>query len=230
MNINHRQAEISEELKKEKRMSVSALARKFHVSEMTIRRDLKILEEKGCIKRYNGGAIFCSDEICLPIGYRKMLHAKQKAELAKRTKKFLGDSMNIFLDSSSTCSYIIPILSEYENIHIVTNSVQSTLAATEYNISCTLVGGNFYARDMCTVGSICDAFLQNINVDIAFFSSLGLSDDGLITDCDEFQNSVRKTVMKNCQTNIFLFDSHKLHKKYLYTLCCKDDVTELIIL
>lgn len=229
MNLNQRQHDISEELKKRKRMSVSELSQKFHVSEMTIRRDLKLLEEKGYIKRYTGGAMFCSNEI-LPIGYRKMLHSKQKVELAKRTKVFLHNSMNVFLDSSSTCSYIVPILSEYENIHIVTNSVQSTLAAAEYNISCTLVGGTFYARDMCTVGSMCDDLLQNINVDIAFFSSLGLSEDGLITDCDELQNSVRKTVMKNCRTNIFLFDSHKLNKKYLFTLCNKDDVNELIIL
>ena len=115
----------------------------------------------------------------------------------------LRDSMNVFLDSSSTCSYIIPLFSEYDNIHIITNSVQSIISASEHNITCTLAGGDFYKRDMCTVGRICENFLQTINVDIAFFSSLGLSDDGLITDCDEFQNSVRKTVMKNCDTNIF---------------------------
>lgn len=230
MILNQRQSEILNKLKIQKRMSVTEISKIFFVSEMTVRRDLKLLEEQGYIKRYNGGAMFYQDEIFLPICYRKFLHSDQKTELAKKTKKFFHNCMNVFIDSSSTCSYIIPLLSDYKNIHIITNSIQNLLVATENNIKCTLAGGDYYSCDMCTIGSECENFLERLNPDIAFFSSLGLSDDGFITDCNEAQNSVRKTIIKNCKTNIFLFDSHKLHKKYLYTLCTTEEISELIIL
>lgn len=138
--------------------------------------------------------------------------------------------MNVFIDSSSTCLYLIPLLSEYKEIHVITNSVMSLLAAAERNLPCTLVGGDYFKRDMCTVGSIAEEFLRPLNVDAAFFSSKGLSDDGLITDSDERQNAVRRIVMANSPVNVLLLDSHKCRKKYLYTLCRTEDVTEMILL
>lgn len=83
---------------------------------------------------------------------------------------------------------------------------------------------------MCTVGSLSERFLRGIHPDIAFFSSAGLSDDGLITDDNEQQTAARKVVMENCRRNIFLFESHKLHKTYLYTVCRAEELADLIIL
>lgn len=231
MRLNERQTKIVEVLKERKRMSVVQLAKQFFVSEMTIRRDLKLLEEESYIVRYNGGAMIKNgDGDIMPIKYRRLLHIKQKTNLAKMAEKYLKDSINVFIDSSSTCMYIIPLIAEHKDIHIFTNSVQTVIAAAERGIKCTLIGGNYYKYDMCTVGSIAEEFLRGINADIAFFSSAGLSDDGFITDHDELQTAIRKIVMSKCDTNIFLFDNHKLHKKYIYTLCHKDDVTETFIL
>ena len=49
MILNERQEQIIETLKKEKRISVKKLSEMFFVCEMTIRRDLKELEESGYI-------------------------------------------------------------------------------------------------------------------------------------------------------------------------------------
>ena len=81
---------------------------------------------------------------------------------------------------------------------------------------------------MCTVGSYTDEFLQNINVDIAFFSSCAISDDGIISDIDCAQTSVRRTVMQNSHKNLFFFSEEKLHKKCVYTLCRAEDADEII--
>ena len=228
--LNERQSQILETLRRQKRMSVSAISKRFYICEMTVRRDLKVLEDEGCIQRYRGGAIAPEEGELAPVKLRKYLHAKQKAALAEKTKPYLHDRMNVFIDSSSTCLYLIPLLSEYKQIHVITNSVLSLLAAAERNLPCTLVGGDYFKRDMCTVGSIAEEFLRPLNVDAAFFSSEGLSDDGLITDSDELQNAVRRIVMANSPVNVLLLDSHKCRKKYLYTLCRTEDVTEMILL
>ncbi len=69
-----------------------------------------------------------------------------------------------------------------------------------------------------------------MNIDISFLSSTSLSDDGIISDSYEALVSLRKAVIGSSDIVVALLDSHKLHKKSLYTLCRAEDVTELIIL
>lgn len=228
--LNERQQDIVEFIKKEKRASVKKLATQFFVSEMTIRRDLKELENQNYLKRYNGGAVYCRSDSLLPIEMRKFLNAKEKNILSKRAEKYLRDSQTVFIDSSSTCMYIIPLLTDYNDITIITNSVQNLLVAAEHHIRCSIAGGNYYERDMCTVGSETENYLRNINVDIAFLTTSGLSDDGVISDIDERQTAVRKAVMENSKKNLFLFESGKLHKKFPYTLCRTDMADDIFMI
>lgn len=230
MVLNERQEKMIEYLKSEKHASVRKLSSYFFVSEMTVRRDLKELNEAGYIKRYRGGAVYSVDDSFLPVEARKLFRTNEKDRLSKEAKKYLSDSKVIFIDSSSTCMYIIPLLSEYKEITVITNSVQNLLEASKYHIRCIFAGGDYYEHDMCTVGSRTEEFLRSINADIAFFSALGISDDGIISDSDFNQTAVRKTVMKNCKKNIFLFDSTKQHKKYAFTLCRSEEAGGIIIL
>lgn len=230
MTLNDRQSEILEFLKQNVRASVKELAEKFFVCEMTIRRDLSEMEKCGYLNRYSGGAAFVNTEGLLPIEARLKLHEKEKKMISDKVDKYLKDEMTVFIDSSSTCINVIPVLTKYKNVKIVTNSVLGVLTAAKYHIPCTVSGGEYYERDMCLVGSAAQATLEEINADAAFFSSKAYSLDGIISDDDERQTAVRKTVMKNCPRNVFLFDGSKLNKKCIYTLCRASDVTEVIII
>lgn len=229
MILNDRQNELLKLLKKHGRMSVKKLAEHFYVSEMTVRRDLKEMENCGYLQRYNGGAVYIP-ETTLPVDVRKFTHLKEKKTIIENAKKHLADSMTVFIDSSSTCLYIIPALAEYKDIKLVTNSVQNLTAAAEYHIPCIISGGIYYEADMCCVGSLAEEFLRDINVDTAFFSAAAISDDGVISDNDIYQTAVRKTVMQNSHKNIFFLDKEKCGKKCVYTLCRKEDADYVIIL
>lgn len=225
-----RQTEILKYLKNKKTASVKEIAQKFFVSEMTVRRDFKELENLGYIERYNGGASFLNDYNFMPIRLRKRLHTEVKKSLCEKAKKYIHDNMAVYIDSSSTCLYIVSLLSEYDGITVFTNSVQCLVEASKYNIKCFMAGGLYFAHDMCTVGGDTITFLQNINTDIGFFSALGISDDGIISDFDISQNDVRKAALLNCAKKIFLFETAKQHQKYPYTLCRTDEADDIIIL
>lgn len=228
MVLNDRQKDILDYLKENDRASVRRLAEVFFVSEMTIRRDLKEMELDGYVRRYNGGAVYCEDESFLPIETRRLLHAKEKSLIAHRAEKYLRNDITIYIDSSSTCLYVVPLLTGYRNVRVVTNSVQAVLLCARHRIPCVLAGGRYFENDMCTVGSTTENFLREINVDLCFFSSLGLSDDGAITDNDADQTAVRKAVMANAACVVVLIAGKKPHGKYLYTLCRAADVAEVI--
>lgn len=229
MVINNRQSEMVDFIKANKRMSVKKLAAHFFVSEMTVRRDLNELERMGYIQRYNGGAVYSGEYENLPIDSRRILHKAEKQKISEKARKYLHDFMTVYIDSSSTSLYIIPLLSEFKDITVVTNSVQCLISASKYHLKCIMAGGIYYEHDMCTVGGKTDDFLRSINTDIGFFSSKGLSDDGVISDSDEYQTSARKAIMTNCKKQIFLFDKNKQHKKYIYTLCTVADIDDTII-
>ncbi len=227
--INERQEQILQFIKESGRASVKRIAEKFFVSEMTVRRDLNFLKDSGYIERYNGGAVYLGNNALLPLMYRSELHKAEKERLAKYIKKYLKDAITVFIDSSSTCSYVVPLLAEYKGVKIVTNSVYSLLKAGEYHIPCVLAGGEYNEQDMCLVGSAVCEFLKNINIDIGFFSSSGIMGD-LITDGDEPQTAVRKAALTSTEVKIFMFSRDKQNKKQLYTLCRTADADKIIIL
>lgn len=227
MKLDGRRKDIFDILYESGRASVKELSDKLYVCEMTIRRDLREMEKEGIIKRYRGGAVLLSDSI-LPISQRMFLEESEKKALAAKAAKYLKNDINVYIDSSSTCQYIITHIKEYENIKIVTNSVKAVLMASKWHIPCFLLGGEYYEHSMCLVDSYCVAMAEKINVDIAFFTTLGISDDGIISDCDTAETAVRLAIMKNSQKNIFLFEKSKIGKKFLFTLCNSDFADDII--
>lgn len=65
--LNERQIAMFAYLKHSRHTTAKKLALYFFVSEMTIRRDLKELELRECLKRYNGGAVYGEEYNKLPI-------------------------------------------------------------------------------------------------------------------------------------------------------------------
>lgn len=228
--INTRQEQMAELVRSENRMSVKRLAAHFFVSEMTVRRDLKILEENGYLKRYNGGAVFNKEFDHLPIESRKLLNNAEKRRLCEQARAYLRDSISIFIDSSSTCLNLVPMLADYKGLTLITNSVQCLLSAEKYHLKCILAGGDYNEYDRCTVGVETVDFLKRLNVDVAFLSSRCISDDGIISDSDAPQTAVRRAVIQNSKKAVVLLEQGKQHQKLLYTLCRKEEANCIVVL
>ena len=226
--LTERKKEIYDLLCDKKSLSVSALSKLLYVSEMTIRRDLTELEAQGYIKRYRGGAVIAAEDSILPVDSRMMRDEAEKRQLGQKAAQYLFHNSNIFIDSGSTCQYIIPHIKKFENITVITNSVKTVLSAAALHIPCQLLGGTYYEKDMCFTGSITEKYAESINVDIAFFSALGISNDGIISDSIIEQVTLRQKIMQNAQKTIFLFEKAKFGKKYLYTLCHRDKADNII--
>ncbi len=227
--MNERQEQILDLLKQHNRLSVKKLAAIVYVSEMTIRRDLAAMKAEGYIQRYNGGAIYNPNETLLPIADRKLLHSKEKIRLAQKVIPYIHDGMTVFIDCSSTCHYIIPLLADFKDIHIVTNSVYNLLLASKHRLPCTVIGGDYQHTEMCMAGGLANELLTKLNMDIAFLSALGISDDGEITDNNETLTVLRKIVLQRSEQSIFLFSNQKEHKKYRYTVCTAEDVDAVFL-
>ena len=227
--INERQKQIFELVQQKGKISVNRLAQLLFVSQMTIRRDLIQLEQEGLLNRFRGGAVSKIEDGELPISQRMVSGESEKRELGKKAEKYLCDNLHIYIDSSSTCAYIIPYFKNYKNIQLITNLVKSLLYASKYHIPAILIGGSYDEKDMCLIGPEAVREALDINVDIAFFSTMAYSDNGIISDDNQQQIEVKRAIMKNAEKSIFLFERKKLNKKGLYTLCRKEDAFDILL-
>ncbi|MCI8540747.1 MAG: DeoR/GlpR transcriptional regulator [Erysipelotrichaceae bacterium] len=229
MVLNERQQQIFEWIQKDGKVSVKRLSQVLYVSEMTIRRDLGEMEKKGLLKRYHGGAVSKIEGKELPISKRMYVDEAEKRVLAKKAERYLSNHINVFVDSSSTVTYIIPYMRKYEGITLITNSVKSLLCASQYHIPCILLGGEYHEHDMCLIGTMAKQEAMCLNVDVAFFSTQSYSDDGIISDADARQSEVRMAIMAHAKQSVFLFETINLHRQSLYTLFKADDATAIIL-
>lgn len=226
--MNERKQEIVDIIYKKGRVGVAELAEMLYVSEMTIRRDLTELERSGFVKRYRGGAVPKRDDGVMPVSERFFVEEEEKKLLAQRASKYLMDNISVYIDSSSTCQYLIPHMAKFSNIRMITNSVRALLTAAQYHLPCILIGGDYYERDMCLVGEMALERASEFNVDLAFYSVLGY-DNGIMTDDDVKQCAVRRAIMKNADKNIVLIESGKVGNRYINTVAREEDMTEVII-
>lgn len=228
MQLSGRKKEIFDILCRQTRASVSELSRLLYVSEMTVRRDLAAMETHGFITRYHGGAVVKS-ETPLPMSERMYLEEDEKRALALRAVEYLSDGASVFVDFSSTCQFILPHLKRFSGIRLFTNCVSTLSAADAMGIPCFLIGGEYYAPDMCMLGTAAERAADGINVDIAFFSAQGYTADGRITDSLLPAVTMRERVMRHAKRSVFLFEHAKCGRQYLYTLP-RVDSTELLII
>lgn len=224
-----RQEQILQILEKSKSISVTKLAQLLYVSQPTIRRDLSILEEQGKLQRTHGGVVLRKvSDAEIPLMYREDQNNASKKAIAERASKLIQNGDVIFLDASSTVSYLIPYLEKFQDIIVVTNSPKTSIRLGEKNIKNYCTGGQLLMHSVAYVGSNAEKFIQSINADLFFFSSRGYTENGMITDSSEQEVVIKKAMLKNAEKSYYLCDSSKKGKKYAFNICSTKDIADII--
>ncbi len=91
MTVEERRALIEERLRSDGEVDFASLAAMFEVSEMTIRRDIDVLETQGAVRRVRGGAIAYSHKAEEPaFGTRVESATAEKAHIATAAVELSG--------------------------------------------------------------------------------------------------------------------------------------------
>lgn len=229
MYFNERNNQIIEILKERNTATVRYLANKLFVSEPTIRRALSDLEKGGKIKRTFGGAVL-SEEINkeIPLILREQENVPQKREIAVQAAKKIRDGQLIFIDASSTASYLVDQLSPFKNLTVVTNSPKISLKLSDMKIKCYCTGGLLLEHSISYVGTHAERFVNYFNADVMFFSCRGLSFTGELTDQSIEESQLRQAMLSHSNKKFMLCTSEKFGKKYSFNLCSYKDIDEII--
>jgi len=119
-----RQREIVAMLRGGMTLSVTGLAEELNVSDETIRRELRVLEEQGIVHREHGGARLAAPTLEGPLSQRMEENADAKIRIARAAAEFVSDGDIVFIDSGTTSCYIARQLVERRSLTVITNSLQ----------------------------------------------------------------------------------------------------------
>ncbi len=222
MHYTERQKQIIKMLK-DGSLSVSAIADKLYVSQMTIRRDIEALKKNGTITQFRGGVALKSDTLVMPIDLRENSEKNDKVLLAKKAVEFIRNGMLIFIDSSSTCFNIVPLLADFKELQIITNSTKVLLELGDMGIRSKMCCGYHLPKERCVAGSEAEAYIKKFNFELAFISAGGYNDKQ-ITDWSEAQTNVRRAAIESAEKTKVLMLPSKYDKNYQFVVAKTKDV------
>src|SRR5262245_59873835 len=103
MSGHERRDVILEWLERDAKLSVSELASRLGVSEMTVRRDLEAMEKSGILQRVHGGAVTAqSRSYEPPFSARQMRHVEAKQRIGSAAAAMVSEGETLILDAGTT--------------------------------------------------------------------------------------------------------------------------------
>ncbi len=220
MLIEERQRRILEALRENPQHNVRSLAALLYVSEPTVRRDFTELHKKGLLTKVYGGAIVNagSADREIPFVLRENEKSRVKSSLGAAAAKLVRDGMVLMLDGSTSAYHLVPYLTRFSDLIVITSGAKTAVALAEANIRTFCTGGQMRIHSFSYVGEQAQAFVRNLNADLLFFSCRGVSEDGRMSDLSMEEANLRRVMFGCCKQKYLLCDSSKFGKTYFYNM------------
>lgn len=194
-------------------ISINTLVELLNVSHMTIRRDIKKLEEEGKIVSVSGGIQLLERLASEPTRNDKsLLFHQQKQQIGQTAAQLIPPHSTIYLDAGTTTLEIAHHIGERDDLLVITNDFVITEFLSEFG-QCELIhtGGFVNKANHSSVGELAAQFLRNISIDIAFISTSSWNLKGLTTP-DENKIPVKKAIVQSANQSILVSDASKYGK------------------
>lgn len=228
-----RQNRILEIIAQRQSVSVDDLCNTLYSSGATIRRDLKILENSGLIRRTHGGAVYIGGGARdFPMMMRENEHLDLKAKIAKKALPLIQDGQTLFMDSSSTVCQLAQQLAASGHLHdlrVITNGLKTaTILSKAEGVRVYMTGGALRENAMSLIGTHAQEFASRFHADWAFISCRGVSTEVGITDANEDESSLKSVYIRNAKRTVVLADSSKIGQQFFCKLANLSDVWEIL--
>ncbi|MFA7673258.1 MAG: DeoR/GlpR family DNA-binding transcription regulator [Clostridia bacterium] len=199
------------------------------VSEMTIRRDLSLLEELGYAVRTHGGAVSINkfkkageDETEYII--RQAENVDMKAAIAQKARHFVEKGRSIYLDAGSTVMCLSKLLTELKGCTFITSAVNTALKLASTDNSVIILGGTVNANTFACSGPEAMQMLETMNIDIAVMGASGYSNEKGFSVSSMYDARLKTRIVEKARKTIMLVDSSKIDRDKTYTFCGLKDI------
>jgi len=218
MKADARRAAIEERVRTDREVDFATLADRFSVSEMTIRRDIDALEEKGVLRRVAGGAIAFTGRGYEPsFESRALKAATEKQHIAEVVAGLLRPRETVVLDSGSSALAVAhAVRGRGLGLTVVTPSVLVALALVDEDATTVLLtGGKVRRGELSLIGPEMEASFAGYNCDTYVMGIAGLDAAKGATDYHREEAAIKRSAQASSARVIVPIDASKLGQVHL---------------
>jgi DeoR family transcriptional regulator of aga operon len=231
MGLEQRRRAIRGLLQEKPQVSVTELARRFAVSAVTVRADLKALDDIGALVRVHGGALPRGESDELPIDIKQNFHRAEKTRIAAAALEHIQEGQTIILDSGTTTAEIARLIRglKLQTLNVITNALNiAVLLASAPFINLIIPGGMLRRRSWSLSGPPAENAIRDLQADTLFLGVDSLDPAvGLMTP-HVLEAQLNAQMIRIARQVIAVTDSSKLLRRNLSVISGVDQVDLLI--
>ena len=224
MFMEERHHAILELLAAEGRVSITDLQERFEVSADSARRDLRLMEERGLLKRTHGGAIPLQQVGFMPPRNREIKEMQvldNYDAIAKAGASFVRANDIVYLTSGSVGFLMLKYLPRDMPYTLVVNSVALANELKMWdNVVVYVTGGKMR---MHSTGSLVDsfstAFVKNLHFDLCLMTAAGIDAAFGLSDGTDETAAFQRAVLENARRRVLLMPCRKVGFKAFIRVC-----------
>jgi len=216
-SAKERRALILRLLGQNEEVRVTDISRDTGISEVTIRKDLTILQNRNLLVRTRGGAMrkpVENQSEDITIQRKGMFNFKEKERIGEEAARMIKDGDFIMLDSGTTTLEVARHLDQFHNLHILTNGMNIATELLNYKrFDVVLVGGNVRVNSHSTVGPLALSQLRNFRGYKLFLGVDSFSIESGVSTPSLEEALLNQIMVQQADKVIAVFDSSKFNKR-----------------
>lgn len=221
---------ILTKLKEEGKVNVLDLCDEINISSVTIRKDLKLLEDKQLLFRTHGGATVADP-------YASDRHVSEKVKIKAAEKMTIGEAAAflivpndcIIIASGTTVLSLAKSIRPKGNLTVITAALN---VATELNhfseIEILMLGGMLRKSSASGTGIYAEMILDDFSCSKLFLGVDGIDIEFGLTTTHVMEAQLNRKMIKASQKTIVLADSSKFGKRGFGKICGLEDIEQII--
>ena len=225
ISIAERHKYILECLNRNGFIKVNDIAKDLEVTPVTIRKDLKYLEEKKLLYRTHGSASPINPVTPeINVQEKEKLQTNEKKRIAIAAAKLIEKNDSIIIASGSTVHMLAEQLTPIEHLIVVTASLKTAILLNAVNnIEVIQLGGTVRKNSCSVIGDYTSQLFEQITC-----SKLFLGVDGIDLEHGITNSNINKKMIEASLRTIILADSSKYGRRGFGKICDLNRVDVII--
>ncbi|NUT50731.1 MAG: DeoR/GlpR transcriptional regulator [Saccharothrix sp.] len=228
MDVSRRHEKILQRLRGGERVSVGTLAALVGASEMTVRRDLDVLEREGLLRRVRGAAVGMLTGEEIPYAARSRQRLEVKRRIGAAVAALLDDGETVVLDSGSTAVEVARRLVDRRlTVLPLSLHVADVLRGAE-QVRLVLPGGDVRPGELAFAGPLTEHAFRVMRFDTMVLGSCGLSARDGVSAHDLAEGAVKRAGVEASGRVVAAVDSSKFGRTAFGRVCPVGEVDVLV--
>jgi DeoR/GlpR family transcriptional regulator of sugar metabolism len=229
VDVRNRRRALLDVMQREGEVQVKQLAAELGCSEMTVRRDLDVLEHEGAVRRVHGGAVRVQlrrDE--LPYAARVLEAGEAKQRIGQAVAGLISSGETVILDSGTTALEVARAL-RGRPVTVLPLGLRALLElADDDAISLICPGGDVRPGELTVTGELAEVAFERLRFDTLVLSGCGLHEREGVTTHVPADARVRRAAIGAARRVILASDASKIGQVTFGHVCSLEVAERLV--